>query len=88
MLGRQDVLKFGKHRGEKIQKILLSDPGYLVWAYDTIDFFFLPPGLISEARWRKQASRVPFRSWNNDYDYDYDDPMDAIARDAAWGNDD
>lgn len=35
------VINFGKHKGETVGKVLETDPEWLGWAEDTIDWFEL-----------------------------------------------
>lgn len=39
--GKHDVLTFGKHKGETVGEVLQTDPKYLKWAFDNVDWFNL-----------------------------------------------
>jgi hypothetical protein len=30
----KDVFNFGKHKGESIESVISSDPGYILWCHD------------------------------------------------------
>lgn len=33
-LGKDDVMKFGKHKGESIEDLIYDQPDYVLWLYD------------------------------------------------------
>lgn len=39
--GPQDVLTFGQYKGVRVCDLLITDPGYLVWADKHVGFFSL-----------------------------------------------
>lgn len=41
VFGMDDVLTFGKYKGETVRQIAETDPRYLRWAFDNIDWFDL-----------------------------------------------
>lgn len=41
ILGLDDDIIFGKHKGQSVSEVILSDPSWLVWALDEIDDFVL-----------------------------------------------
>ena len=41
--GLTNVLEFGKHKGEKIQDVMKSDPNWIHWALQNIPTFKLNP---------------------------------------------
>ncbi len=30
----EDVIKFGKHKGEQIEDLIYDEPGYMTWLYE------------------------------------------------------
>ena len=38
-LGKESLLTFGKYKGNKIGYILETDPGYIVWCVETLEWF-------------------------------------------------
>lgn len=49
---RDYVFTFGKHKGDKLEDMLESDPGYLDWCLDNVDWFAekCVEGLVDEIR--------------------------------------
>ncbi len=41
------ALSFGKHKGEKIERVISTDPEYVVWCLDHIEEFDLDNALYS-----------------------------------------
>jgi hypothetical protein len=39
--GPQDVLTFGQYKGTRVCDLLITDPGYLIWADKHVGFFSL-----------------------------------------------
>lgn len=49
VFGQHDTINFGKHKGRKLSDVLRTSPGYLVWAYNNIDWFSMPDELYEDA---------------------------------------
>lgn len=43
-----DELRFGKHRGETVESILESDPGWIRWALENVSGFAVDPDVEDE----------------------------------------
>jgi len=46
---KESVITFGKHKGRKLGDVMRTSPEYLVWAYNTIDWFTMPDELYEDA---------------------------------------
>lgn len=43
------VLNFGKYKGKTVREVMNEAPGYIVWAYDNIDWFGVSGHLYKNA---------------------------------------
>ena len=82
MIGLQDILSFGKHKGEKVSFVLKKDPKWLVWAHEKVDWFNLDEDILLSAQEKTEErdSRNRTRSTTDRlgaaYDEDEDDADD------------
>ena len=61
-----DKITFGKHKGETLEEVILSNPTYIEWALDEIDSFEID----DEAMGKYQTS----------IDDHYDDRIEHVGR--------
>jgi hypothetical protein len=43
------ILNFGKHKGKTVREVMNTSPGYIVWAYDNVDWFGVPDDIYEDA---------------------------------------
>jgi hypothetical protein len=43
------VLNFGKHKGKTVREVMETAPGYIVWAYNNVDWFGVPADVYEDA---------------------------------------
>jgi hypothetical protein len=70
-----DKITFGKYKGKSIHSVLHTDPSYLVWANDNIEWFKLTEGIYDEALSGQAEQKRQYYIDNLDYidHYDYCD---------------
>ena len=52
-----DILTFGKYKGETIAKVVGTNPKYLIWARNTIDWFELSEVALAKAEEAVESNR-------------------------------
>lgn len=82
------VFEFGKHQGSTAKDVLDKDPGYLVWAWRTVNRDRLP---FTKTLYEKAHDLVRDRDYmrySGDEDMMdlMDDPLEQWARNEAWGD--
>lgn len=71
-----DILKFGKYKGQKVKEIAKRDPNYLRWCLNNIDSFKLNEGVN---RIVDENYKVPTPYW-----CDEDDPYGPYEPDELY----
>jgi len=65
----QSQITFGKYRGETWGTILDTNPSYIVWADDNVEWLSIPPEIVTQARANNSAKRGPKRPYFCPDDY-------------------
>jgi len=75
-LGLDYIFTFGKHKDEYIRDVLETDPSYIIWCADNIDWFDLDTVVYDKA----------YESANAGFDPDYDEYRQHrdVGDDAKW----
>lgn len=96
MLGMR--VTFGKHKGKDVETILATDPHWLVWAHENVEWFRLEEPLYREAIRLDLRDRVRYSTGRNNpnyaprYESQFDEELDGELQTLNgildWGNDD
>lgn len=64
-LKHNDLMPFGKHKGNTIGWLLENEPKYLLWASDNISTFYLDHSVKAEARLLVKELKKTYKEWDN-----------------------
>jgi hypothetical protein len=68
-----DIITFGKYKGKSIHSILHTDPSYLIWAHNNVEWFKLGIGVYDEACSGANEQRTQYYidnlDWKDYYDF-------------------
>lgn len=71
VLGKDDTFFFGKYNGEKVNEILETNPAYIIWCAEHIEWLTVEPQLQKLA-WDAKQNLDEFESYQDDSWFEYD----------------
>ena len=69
-----DKFPFGKYKGRSVIEILVSDPQYILWANENVDYIKFNESTISRANTKAKQKENDFYRRKKQTDYD-DEPL-------------
>jgi hypothetical protein len=75
VLGLEDTINFGKHKGKTVEDLLNKHPDYLLWAQDAIEWLEIDEDIL-EAASEKVEKRRSSRGRSDHHIFDRDDEFD------------
>ena len=77
-LGLDDILDFGKYKGEKISEVLLKDAQYIEWCMWNIPTFILSNEvqkmLVKQLEYDEEVKRQRRIGYIDEFDYLFNEP--------------